>query len=85
MSGLLKMRSMQVVDASLSQSDLEGLARFTSLESLDLSGCKLPDDGLRPLAQLRKLKVLQLHNTAAPESAVIELQEALPGLEVLDD
>jgi hypothetical protein len=49
-----------------------------------LSRCQLPDD-LQPLAQLRKLKSLRLHNTGVPESAVIELQEKLPGLKVLDD
>ena len=78
------MRRLQIADATLSQSDLEGLARLTALESLDLSGCQLPDN-LRPLAQLRNLKSLQLQNTGVPEAAIIELQEALPELDVLDD
>ena len=64
---------------------LEAIARVSSLETLDLSGCRFPEDGLQSLAQLRNLKSLQLHNTGVPESAIFELQEALPGLEVLDD
>jgi hypothetical protein len=71
--------------SALPRSVLEGIARLSSLEMLDLSGCQIPEDELQPLAQLRKLKSLQLHNTGVPESAIFELQEALPGLEVLDD
>ncbi len=78
------MRSLQIVDATLSLSDLEGLACLIRLESLDLSSCHLPDD-LRPLAQLRNLKSLQLQNSGVTDSAIVELQELKPGLDVLDD
>ncbi len=77
--------SLQINGASLGHAELAAIARLPALESLDLSGCQIPDDGLKRLVPLRKLKVLELQNTGVPESAVIELQEALPGLEVLDD
>ena len=79
------MFSLGIKCAVPGRAEIEALARLGTLESLDLSGSQLPVDGLQALAQLRKLKALQLHNTGVPESAVIELQDALPGLEVLDD
>ena len=85
MADLPSLTSLHINDATLDLRDLKALSRLSALRSIDLSGCQLPDGALQPLAQLRKLEELQLHNTGVTDSAIVELQELLPGLDVLDD
>ncbi len=58
------------------------LGRLTSLQSLDLSGCKQLSGGLSPLAGLTSLQTLQLDNCLSIRRFA-SLESLLPTLEVL--
>jgi len=79
-----RVRHLEIGAVTLTRQELEILAQLTTLEFLDLSGCHLPD-GVQPLAKLRNLKSINLQFTDVSASAVIELQQSLPGLEFPDE
>jgi hypothetical protein len=52
------------------------------LKSLDLSGYRITDAGLRALYGLKNLKTLNISGTQVTEVGIRELQSHLPGAEV---
>lgn len=66
--------------------DLYCIAGFTSLRSLDLSNSEhITDEGLRHLAPLRRLRLLDLTNTGRTDDGIAKLIITLPELDVTDD
>ncbi len=62
--------------------DTDELLRLRNLEELDLSLCKVTDDGLSRLAALKHLKLLYLYKTNVSDGAVAALKRAIPSLRV---
>src|SRR5262249_33687083 len=54
-------------------SDLKGLAAFTHLRALDLSGTNVTDAGMRDVAALTSLRELNLTNTGVTDAGLREL------------
>jgi len=57
---------------------LEHLKELTKLESLNLSGTQVTDEGLQDLNGLTELRSLRLFDTHVTEEGIKELQKALP-------
>src|SRR5205823_3892587 len=58
---------------------LAGLARATALHTLRLSGTRVTDAGLRPLAGLSRLAVVYVDNTPVGDDGLAFLRQ-LPGI-----
>ena len=63
----------QITDAGL-----ESLAELPALETLDLTSTPITDTGLKHLAKISTLKTLNLTDCKLSESAIDDLQDALP-------
>jgi hypothetical protein len=58
------------------------LSTHTELQTLNLSGTRVTDAGLKSLVGLSKLGELNLSFTSVTEAAVKAFQESVPGCEV---
>ena len=61
---------------------LAAIGKMNALTELSLTGLELEPDSLRPLTSLRGLKSLRIPNTKAPLVSLLELNRALPELEI---
>jgi hypothetical protein len=62
--------------------DLQLLTNFIHLRSLDLHGRAVTDEGMKYVKRLRHLWKLNIADTQVSDTAVKELQSALPGCHI---
>lgn len=83
---MLKLRSVLLNDASLTVSDGEAIADITTLENLDLRGCRIDDTVIKPLQRLSRLKAIRLSGRDGDtqvSDAGLQTLGRLPALQVL--
>ncbi|MGC4003114.1 MAG: hypothetical protein QM811_08250 [Pirellulales bacterium] len=79
LKNLINLQELNLVSYTLSDIDLETIANFTKLESVDVRPCEFTNGGIRKFARLRNLKSLKLTLTAnVTHSGVEELRTQLP-------
>ena len=62
---------------------MDTLVKLKNLESVNLYGTKVTDEGVKKLTALPNLKRLYLWQTDVTPAAIGELQKALPELEIV--
>jgi hypothetical protein len=67
---------------SIADDDLQLLTNFVHLRSLDLHGRDVGDEGMKHLKRLRHLRNLNIADTQVSDTAVSELQSALPECQI---
>jgi hypothetical protein len=77
-----RLRSLYLTDTAVSDAGLEHLASLPALTELGLAKTKITDAGLKNLIGLKNLKVLAVPKKGVTMSAVNQIKEALPELEV---
>jgi hypothetical protein len=79
---LTKLKSLDLWDTKVSDSELVYLKELAHLQNLNLKGTKITDAGLIHLTGLTKLTSLQLNNTKVTVAGVKKLQAALPNCKI---
>jgi Leucine-rich repeat (LRR) protein len=83
-ASVTELRELRMAGTAVTAQGLELLAPLTRLERLNLQGCRqLKDDAATILASFKKLRTLDLKDTALSEKSVARLREALPQTEIL--
>jgi hypothetical protein len=83
LSGLTRLECLAAHGcAAITDSGLAHLTTMNKLKSLYLSGTAVSDAGVKYLTALRGLKELDISNAGVTDAGVIELQRALPELEI---
>ena len=77
-----QLRSLSLMNSGVDDAALPALAGCEKLETLDLSYCKITDEGLRALKPLKSLTKFDVHGNATTEAGRAELQAALPALKI---
>jgi Leucine-rich repeat (LRR) protein len=79
-----ELKHLGLVNAGLSDAELESLKKLTLLEHLTLSGNpKITDKGMQTVKEFDRLKVLYLGNTSISDEGLMELKK-LDGLRTLN-
>ncbi len=78
------LRELDLSRDALSPQAMLTIAKLADLESLRLSECSLDDQAIRPLAGLKKLKLLDLSGNFAITDASAELLKGLPQFARID-
>ena len=74
-------KTLQLNLSETKVTNLSPLKGLTNLQELNLYGTKVTD--LSPLKELMKLQQLKLRETQVPDSAIEELQKAIPKLRII--
>ena len=69
--------------APITDAGVDALVEIENLKELELSATNISDAGLAKLAQLTSLEKLTLHNTKVSKQAIAELQNKVPGCQVI--
>jgi hypothetical protein len=64
---------------------VDSLLPLSSLSTLDLTGAKLSDEGLKKLQRLKRLKTLRIVRTKTSDSGIREFQKAVPECNVFKE
>jgi hypothetical protein len=56
---------------------------FPELKNLDLSECRVTDDGLTQFFAMKQLEVINLKYTQVTEKGIRDLRQSLPKLRIL--
>lgn len=78
----LKLRSLHLSNAEISDDGLAEIAELHGLEVLSLEGCIISDAGAACLTKLRNLKELDVTDTPITDDAAKRLEELLPETKV---
>ena len=84
-SATRRIKSADLRDASFGNADLAMLYEnelFSAIQSLDLRGTVISDEGLVHLERLKSLEVLRLEDTSVTQQGVEGLRRALPNCEI---
>jgi hypothetical protein len=84
LSGLPRLRSLNLRDTAVSDEVLRDLEGFGHLEILCLDGTEIGDAGLAHLKRFTSLRRLYVGRTYVTPSGVADLQRALPDLLIFD-
>jgi RND family efflux transporter MFP subunit len=84
LSGLKKLKRLNVANSGLDDGGLAEIAALASLEQLDVSGTWISDSGLAQLARLPRLKNLDLSHCRRIDDAGFETLSKLPHLRTLN-
>ena len=74
---------LKLAGTAIDDHDLAAVGRLTTLRELLLSGNRLTDAGLKHLAPLSNLAVLEVKDTGTTAAGVAELQKALPKCKIV--
>lgn len=78
---LVNLRRLSLTGSRVTDSELVALTALAGLQELDLSGnTGITSAGLLHLRELRQLRTLKLGDTAAADSVIAALKEAIPAL-----
>ncbi len=77
------LKSLRLSETALTEASLDTLARLTGLESLNLYGTQIGSPAVLKLTSLQQLKKLYLWRTQVDAAGVLQLQEKLPGCEII--
>jgi hypothetical protein len=72
-------------DCKITDKELGGLIRFSTLTGLDLTDTSITDVGLLKLAGLKQLAYVRVHGTKVTSNGIEKLQSALPHCKIITD
>ncbi len=79
---LTRLTSLSLAGNAITDDGLALLSTLTNLESLDLRETQVTDKGIPHLKKLKRLKTLFLNKTKVTKEAIMELDQALGGIEI---
>jgi hypothetical protein len=83
-AAVTELRDLRLAGTAITGHALELLKPLAKLERLNLQGCKrLRDDAAPALSEFRRLRTLDLKESALTEPAVARIRAALPECQVL--
>ncbi|MFZ9936999.1 MAG: c-type cytochrome domain-containing protein [Luteolibacter sp.] len=77
------LKSLRLSETAVTEASLDTLVKLTELESLNLYGTQIGSPAVLKLGSLQKLKKLYLWRTQVDAAGVLQLQEKLPGCEIV--
>jgi hypothetical protein len=84
LANLKGLKVLSLVGTSLTEKGMKHLAGLTNLESLELASTPVTDAGLKHLHGLKRLQVICLADTKVTDRGKKALQDAIPGLVLID-
>lgn len=82
---LRELRALDLSDTPVTGTGLKALERLPRLQRLNLDGAAITEQGLKSIASLKHLASVSLSNTGLAESDVMQLELAVPGVQISDD
>lgn len=80
-----RLKVLSLANRNITDTGLGLLPVFPQLKTLRIQGTQITDDGLGHLAKFTSLEQLDLRGTAVTAAAIEELQEHLPGTEIIQN
>jgi hypothetical protein len=77
------LKSLRVSETAVTEASLDTLSKLTGLESLNLYGTQIGSPAVLKLASLHNLQKLYLWRTQVDAAGVLQLEEKLPGCEIV--
>lgn len=77
-----KLRVLGAAGLRLTDAGVAAIAKCTQLEELDITGATLSETGLRPLQQLKRLKLLRIAHSRYDPADLEAFQQAVPDCQV---
>ena len=77
------LKSLRLSETAVTEASLDTLAKLTELESLNLYGTPIGSPAVLKLAALENLRKLYLWRTQVDAAGVLQLEEKLPGCEIV--